>query len=210
MSMSTPINALRAQGNNNNNNNMSSLPPPVQPSQENFTNNSNNSNNNNSNNNNNNFLPPPVDMSQPDNSNIVDDILKDMSEPDMMPNSNINTEIFNRGMDQSQIPPEKQVYNPIEMNVAPQVAFVDNSNQSLLVKSLNLDKDSSIVNVINTIRIPMILLVIIILLSLPYFNRIIFGFVPYLLLESGQVSMYGVLFKGFIGLVMYLVMSYLI
>ena len=59
----------------------------------------------------------------------------------------------------------------------------------------------------SNIKYPILVLVLCFLISLPEFNRFIFGFVPSLLLESGQVSIGGVLLKALIGMLLYCIIA---
>ena len=51
---------------------------------------------------------PPPQYGSGDNSQLVDDILAGIQDAPEMENSNIDTGIFNRSMDSSQVPPEKK------------------------------------------------------------------------------------------------------
>ena len=57
------------------------------------------------------------------------------------------------------------------------------------------------------IKYPILVLCISFIISLPEFNRFLFGFFPRLLLESGQVSIGGVLLKSIVGMLLFSIIS---
>jgi len=68
---------------------------------------------------------------------------------------------------------------------------------------INISGESLKDKIIKNIKYPIIVFVICFLISLPEFNRFLFGFFPRLLLESGQVSIGGVLLKSLIGMILF-------
>ena len=53
------------------------------------------------------------------------------------------------------------------------------------------------------IKYPILVFVLCFIISLPEFNRFLFSFFPRLLLESGQVSIGGVLIKALVGMLIF-------
>ena len=53
------------------------------------------------------------------------------------------------------------------------------------------------------IKYPALVFVLSFIISLPEFNRFLFGFFPRLLLESGQVSIGGVMLKALVGMIIF-------
>lgn len=62
----------------------------------------------------------------------------------------------------------------------------------------------------NNIKPILVVFVLVFVLSLHQTNRLIFGFVPQLLLENGQISIYGMLLKALLAAVLYYVTLLLI
>ena len=78
------------------------------------------------------------------------------------------------------------------------------------ILGLNIDTSTTFGKTFMMIKNPITVLIISLLLSLPHFNRLLFDLLPKLLLESGQVSFYGVLLKAVIGMVIYVGVNLLI
>lgn len=159
-------------------------------------------------------LPPQqlsqLEPSQSSSNNIIDDILKDMDDGKMEDVHNMNMSTYNYSMDRSQVPGENttspnfqeqqhsqqpQLFTP---SVQPQEPSKSENNFSFLGLNVNLD------NLLN----PVLVFLIVFILSLTPVNRFIFSLCPQFLKESGQINIYGVLLKGFIGMVIYLVLKF--
>jgi len=150
-----------------------------------------------------------------DNSQLVDDILAGIQDAPEMENSNIDTGLFNRSMDSSQVPPEKKYsrnkdndlefeeFGPNNTNNTNN----NNNNNSLVLNAVGINSNSTVGKIYNHAKLPVIVFVVCFLISYPPVNRIVFSAVPNLLLESGQVSLQGVLFKALIGLVLFYIAS---
>lgn len=158
-------------------------------------------------------MPPPQYGSQ-DNSQLVDDILAGIQDAPEMENSNIDASMFSRSMDPSQVPPEKKYSrnknNDLEFeNFGPDSNNSNNSN-SMVLNAVGINNNSAIGKIYNHAKLPVIVFIVCFLISYPPVNRIVFSAVPNLLLESGQVSIQGVLFKALIGLVLFYIASLVI
>lgn len=185
MSQSTPINLLRRDGNSQPNisNNMDF------PSLD-----------------NNQFGAPRESDSQ-----LVEDILKEMGEsPGLEQQSNINSQAYQYSMDNSQIPIYKN--NSYQNNdnyddrnyTEKMIHQQQNANSGLLNQiGINLNGATIKDNIIKNIKYPSLVFVICLIISLPEFNRFLFSFFPKLLLESGQVSIGGVLLKAIVGMILF-------
>jgi hypothetical protein len=146
------------------------------------------------------------------NSQLVEDILRDFEEPPQQ-QSNIDTEMMGYSMDSSQIPPPKMDKNFLDASESSEPS----SNNSNKIGDGNGNGGNGFMDytetkmewIINMIKAPLVVFVITFLLSLPHFNRFLFGLVPSCLLESGQVNIYGVLLKAVIGAVLFLIISLL-
>ena len=190
MSQSTPINLLRRDGNPQSNisNNMDF------PSLD-----------------NNQFGAPRESDSQ-----LVEDILKEMGEsPGLEQQSNINAQAYQYAMDNSQKPSYKS-------NTQEQNGFYDDghyseklmnqqsqSNNGFLGQiGINLSGDSLKDKIMKNIKYPALVFVISFIISLPEFNRFLFSFFPKLLLESGQVSIGGVLLKSIVAMLLFAIIAF--
>lgn len=204
MSQSTPINLLRRNGNSNENTNgmenMNAMP--------NMSMNSNDmpilDNNN-------------VNMSnQPSESQLVEDILKEMGDsPGMEQQTNINSQALQYAMDSSQVPAYKQIdtdesFQPINThnNYSEKMVHQQLNNNGLLSQiGINISGDSLKDKIIKNFKYPILVFILSFIISLPEFNRFLFSFMPRLLLESGQVSIGGVLMKAFVGMVLFIIIA---
>ena len=189
MSQSTPINLLRRNGD------VSSTPNFSMDNMEQPPNNTNNQ-----------FVPLNSD------SQLVEDILKEMGDsPGAEQQSNINSQALQYAMDQSQVPAYKyteqnntlhpeQTYN----NYSEKMMNQQQLNSGFLSQiGINLNGETLKEKIMRNIKYPILVFCISFIISLPEFNRFIFSFFPRLLLESGQVSISGVLLKSIIGLLLF-------
>ena len=144
-------------------------------------------------------------------SQLVEDILKEMGEsPGGEHQSNINSQAFQYAMDSSQVPPTK--YSPSSnmqypgegMEYTNKMMTETASNGLLGSIGINLNGASLKDKIMNNLKYPVLVLIICFLISLPEFNRFLFGFFPRLLLESGQVSVGGVILKAVVGMIIYI------
>lgn len=204
MSQSTPINLLRRNGNSNENTNgmenMNSMP--------NISMNSNDmpilDNNN-------------VNMSnQPSESQLVEDILKEMGDsPGMEQQTNINSQALQYAMDSSQVPAYKQMNNNEHIqpmnpnnNYSEKMVHQQLNNNGLLSQiGINISGESLKDKIMKNFKYPILVFILSFIISLPEFNRFLFSFMPRLLLESGQVSIGGVLMKAFVGMLLFIIIA---
>ena len=152
-------------------------------------------------------------------SQLVEDILKEMGEsPGAENQSNINSQALHYAMDSSQVPPNKYIPPPqqhqqyqqqhqqameMQNEYTNQLMNKNAPNGLLSQMGINLNSENLRDKIINNIKYPLLVFAISFLISLPEFNRFLFGFFPRLLLESGQVSLGGVLLKALLGALLY-------
>lgn len=148
-------------------------------------------------------------------SQLVEDILKEMGDsPGSEQQSNINSQAFQYAMDSSQVPAYKY------SNTNEPLSNYDNSyaekmihqqkqaNSGLLGQmGINLNGGSIKDKLIKNIKYPGLVFVLCFIISLPEFNRFLFSFFPRLLLESGQVSLGGVLLKSIVGMIIFAIVA---
>ena len=162
---------------------------------------------------------PEMDMTtQPvhSDSQLVEDILKEMGEsPSLEQQSNINSQALQYTMDSSQVPPTK--YTPPQQNQ--QQMDYNNYSQKLYEQQnlgnsgflgqlgFSLNGESLKDKLVKNIKYPILVFVICFLISLPEFNRFLFGFFPRLLLESGQVSIGGVMLKALVSMILFSIIA---
>ena len=174
------------------------------------------------------MMSPPstsIDMGSSD-SQLVEDILKEMGEsPGIENQSNINSQALHYAMDSAQVPPNKYIppssmahnNNNGSMEMQGMQQMQNDYTNQLMNKNmpngifsqfgLNLNSESLKDKIMNNIKYPILVFAIAFLISLPEFNRFLFGFFPKLLLESGQVSIGGVLLKALLAAVLYAIIS---
>jgi hypothetical protein len=147
-------------------------------------------------------------------SQLVEDILKEMGDsPGAELQSNINSQALQYAMDSSQVPPTK--YNPpqhnepmMDYNNYSQKMMMDQNQNGILGQlGINLGGDTLRDKIMKNIKYPAIVFVLCFLISLPEFNRFLFGFFPRLLLESGQVSIGGVMLKALVGTLLFAIIA---
>ena len=199
MSQSTPINMLRRNGNSNENlntmDNMNSMNSNDMPILE---------NNN-------------VNMfNQPSETQLVEDILKEMgNSPGMEQQTNINSQALQYAMDSSQVPAYKQMdtnepFQPMTTNnnYSEKMVHQQLNNNGLLSQiGINISGESLKEKIMKNFKYPILVFILSFIISLPEFNRFLFSFFPRLLLESGQVSIGGVLMKSFVGMLLFIIIA---
>ena len=189
MSLSTPINALRRNGD------ASSTPNFSMDSLE-FAPQNNNQYN-----------------GQSSDSQLVEDILKEMGEsPGMEQQSNINSQAYQYAMDNSQVPiykssQDKNSYD--DSNYTEKMMHQQQQINSGLFGQMGISLNGASIKdkIIKNIKYPGLVFVISFIISLPEFNRFLFSFFPKLLLESGQVSIGGVLLKAIVGMLLFTIIA---
>lgn len=153
------------------------------------------------------------DMSSPhSDSQLVEDILKEMGEsPGSEQQSNINSQAFQYAMDSSQVPAYKYTEpshsSPPYDNYAEKMMHQQSNNGILSQIGINLSGASLKDKIMKNIKYPGLVFVICFIISLPEFNRFLFSFFPRLLLESGQVSIGGVLLKALVGMIFFAIIA---
>jgi len=143
-------------------------------------------------------------------SQLVEDILKEMGEsPGVENQSNINSQAFQYAMDSSQVPPTKyslpssMQYPGGGMEYTQKMMTETAPNGLLNSIGINLNGASLNDKIINNLKYPVLVFIICFIISLPEFNRFLFGFFPRLLLESGQVAIGGVILKAVVAMILY-------
>ena len=152
---------------------------------------------------------------QTSDSQLVEDILKEMgNSPGIEHQSNINSQALQYAMDSSQVPAYKytepnfqsnQPYNNYSEKIMNKQQDINSSFLSQI--GINLNGESLKDKIMKNVKYPILVFFISFIVSLPEFNRFLFGFFPKLLLESGQVSIGGVLLKGIIGMLLFSIIS---
>lgn len=155
------------------------------------------------------------------NSQLVDDILREMTNEDFQQSHepDLNVGNINYTMDSVNIPPEAQVSSegqlqPENTTVSSVESILNNgvdSNDIFSDLKLNEPIDETAVDKFVKEAKPVILVfVIVVVLSLHQVNRVIFSFVPQLIIENGQLSIYGILFRGLLAAILYFAGTYLL
>ena len=155
------------------------------------------------------------------NSQLVDDILREMTNEDFQqgPEPDLNVGNINYAMDSVNIPPEAQVSN--EGQLQPEntmVSSVENIlnngvDSSDIFSDLKLDEpidETAVDKFVKEAKPVILVFIIVVVLSLHQVNRVIFSFVPQLIIENGQLSIYGILFRGLLAAILYFAGTYLL
>jgi hypothetical protein len=160
---------------------------------------------------------PEMDMdnqfgSSSSDSQLVEDILKEMGEsPGMEQQKNINSQAYQYSMDNSQVPAYKSNMQQDNNGFYDDRSYSEKmmhqqqqANNGFLGQiGINLSGSSIKDKIMKNIKYPGLVFVISFIISLPEFNRFLFSFFPKLLLESGQVSIGGVLLKSIVGMLLF-------
>ena len=136
-------------------------------------------------------------------SELMDDILKEMEDTTGYPQSNINSESLNYTMDPSQIPPEQ-----LPMDNLPNVNGGRDYTRPLDMSNYVAQNVTFSQKIMNYVRQPAIVFAICVILAVPQFNRLLARLVPRLLKESGHFNMYGILLKGLLGAAVFFIANH--
>lgn len=155
------------------------------------------------------------------NSQLVDDILREMSTNDIQqgPEPDLNVGNINYAMDNVNIPPEQKQYG--EEQLQPENTIVSSVESILnngvdsndIFSDLKLDEpidETAVDKFVKEAKPVILVFVIVVVLSLHQVNRVIFSFVPQLIIENGQLSIYGILFRGLLAAILYFAGTYLL
>jgi hypothetical protein len=175
---------------------------------------------------------PPSQLAQTD-EQLMNDILREMgSTPGEDNVSDMNSESFQHMMDHSQVPPEKMLaskFDDMALDMDEQIdsqldddgKYHHKDNKRITHSFNNDDGFSGITNlslntnnikhrIWNFVKMPIIVFILCFILGLPQVNRFIFSMLPYLLLESGQISIWGNLLKCSFLVVLMMIIQYFI
>lgn len=152
-------------------------------------------------------------MQQNDNQ-FVEDILKEINQtPNMEQQANINSNSFQYATDSSQVPPNQYIPPSTHHNSQNtelfnnQLTSLPSSNNILNNLGINLNTDNLKDKCLKNIKLPLLVFILSFIISLPEFNRFLFSFFPNLLLESGQITIYGVILKSIISMLLFFIIS---
>ena len=164
-----------------------------------------------------NFSMDNMELSQNSDSQLVEDILKEMgNSPGAEQQSNINSQALQYAMDSSQVPAYKYTEPNEQLQpIAPYNNYSEKmmhqqqqSNSGFLSQiGINLNGETIKDKLMRNIKYPVLVFIISFMISLPEFNRFLFSFFPRLLLESGQVSIGGVFLKGLVGMILFSIIA---
>lgn len=140
----------------------------------------------------------------PNENQLVEDILREMNGN--AGDANISGGAYQYATDQAQVPngpPLSDISQMTDKVIEEEYRnFVRDENR-LISKLVDTQSHPWAVSVVNALIVFLILLFV----SLPQINKLLFTFLPGLLLESGQVSFQGVLLKCVIGLILYVIIT---
>ena len=165
---------------------------------------------------------PQNPLQQPatqNNSQLVDDILREMSSNDVHKGHepDLNVGNINYAMDNVNVPPAPQPAMEgqlqAENTAVSSVENILNVDTSDIFSDLKLNEpidESAVDNFIKQAKPVILVFVIVVVLSLHQVNRVIFSFVPQLIIENGQLSIYGILFRGLLAAILYFAGTYLL
>jgi hypothetical protein len=142
-------------------------------------------------------------------SNLVDDLLNELeSQPEYQQDMNIAQTQY--AMDNVNTPPaRREEYNNMLTSENSRPVSVNDNSHLLNAKSFDNDdynfQSSKTLSekVMDDLKPCLIVFVLFVLFSLHQVNRVIFSFLPQLLLENGQLSLYAILLKAFLATLLY-------
>lgn len=175
---------------------------------------------------------PPSQTAQSD-EQLMNDILREMGTSPGEDNiQDMNADSFQHVMDHSQVPPEKMLsskFDEMALDMNDQIdnqleddgkyhhpdkqrhkETFNNSDGLSGITNLSLNTNDIKERIWNFVKMPIVVFILCFILGLPQVNRFIFSMLPNLLLESGQISIWGNLLKCTIIVVLMMVVQYFI
>jgi hypothetical protein len=155
---------------------------------------------------------PPQQMPQQSQSNLVDELLTELeAQPDYQQDTNIAQSQY--AMDPVNVPQTLEERNKQMLQSENTQSVTSNVNgiqepmtdEAYMFGGVNqMPTKRSMMDTIITEGKPLVIVFLLfVILSLHQVNRIIFSFVPQLLLDNGQLSLYAILLKGVLACVIY-------
>lgn len=132
---------------------------------------------------------PNMGYSQsPNDDSMIDQVVQNFNVNDEMQNSNIDNQMMHHSVDPSQIPPNANFQQYLdEPSTQNHYSIpIENNNETSWMETCQ-----------QGVKAPLIVFLLAFVINLPQVTRLITQFIPFLLKESGQLNLYGVLFKAF-------------
>lgn len=150
----------------------------------------------------NNMLP----SSNVNSSTVINDILNELEEESGY-EQDMNVAQNQYAINDVNVPPKQNINNVNMLKAEPTQLLSSNSNMENYTNdneySMNVHNKSTLTYIMNELKLCLIVFILFVLLSLHHVNRIIFSFLPQLLLENGQLSLYAILLKGVIATLLF-------
>lgn len=170
-------------------------------------------------------FPGPPQMPSSDNGGMLEDILREMersSAPDSLgPDPNVG--LMNYAINPVNIPPpmSQQAQMQLQAETTHAAAPMANLNEGMDGRGHNSNNSSlSLISsdltgsalgqkILNSVKPLVTVFIIVLILSLHQTNRFLFSFFPQLLLENGQLSIYAILLRCTIAVILFYLASLL-
>lgn len=153
-------------------------------------------------------------------NDLVNDILNEMDSVPEATND-MNSDTLNYAMDSSQVPMERMDQNFLNNNMDTSTNMANNQesnnstkkNKSIFGLNLNLGgsnntKGGLFNKCVDKLKTTAVLFVLVVITSMPQFNRLVLTKIPKFLNESGAINMKGILFKSVLVSVLFLIVSF--
>jgi len=167
-----------------------------------------------------NTFPAPPQMPSSDNSGMLEDILREMESSSMSdsPGPDTNVGLMNYAINPVNIPPPMSSQAQMQLHAettraAEHMANLDEgiadsgANSSLFLAGGDITGSALGQKILNSIKPLVTVFVIVLILSLHQTNRFLFSFFPQLLLENGQLSIYAILLRCTIAVILFYLTS---
>jgi hypothetical protein len=129
-------------------------------------------------------------------NSMIDAAATAQNQPQQQEDPSISSGALQYQMDPSQIP-----FNGPNPNIQIQEQYMDQPMHYDMMMQQEMEPEpelSFVQKITNEIKIPIIVAILFVILSLPQFNRLITRFIPRLLSETGDLNMMGLGFKAVI------------
>ena len=152
-------------------------------------------------------MMPPQNMAQSQ-SSLVDTLLNELEEqPEYQQDMNVAQTQY--AMDNVNVPPTRVQGQNLAPENTHSISTNDksdfiNTDNSYMFNEVHMNSNKSIIDkIIDEGKPVLVVFVLFLILSLHQVNRIIFSFVPGLLMENGQLSLYAILLKSLLACILY-------
>lgn len=138
------------------------------------------------------------EQQQFDLNSMIDEASKQQTGGNFQEDTNLSANALQYQLDSSQIPQHGPTPS-MQMNPNMQEQYMQQGMEPMYEYEMEPEKELTLTErLTNEIKLPLIVAILFVVLSLPQFNQVLTRFMPRFLAETGELNMMGLLAKAFI------------